>query len=1177
MGAPKKVTVGYWHRLLQHWGLSKGPIDAFLEFRAGDRTAWSGTLAGSGTLTIDQEGLWGGKKSEGGISGQLDVQFGEADQPRNDYLVARLGDNQPAYRGKVTAVWRGGRWGINPYPKEAAFKIRRILKGWDNDQCWYPEKASIPLTYGLFSNLSILIALDVSGSMAGSRLSVAQAAIAIVLDTLDALRIESGKTLHVSVCLWATGRSSLSRNNCDSTDIAELKSFVNSASASGGTNFDQPFLAANDWFNDANDGRQRKMLFVTDGAPSGSSLADALATGADIIDQSSGTHSIAAGTQVDVHGFNIVLGDTSATAQIDNTPQDSVPVISDDNPNAMAATLLGSLGSLIGMNPAHILYDSLTAHDMQNEPIGMINDASFRAAADKLHAEAFGLCTTFDGSEDLEAFQQRICDVIGACLTQSRVDGQYYLDLVRGDYDLESLPVIGSDDIIDCVQEPTGITEVVNQVIVEWYDPQNAEDRATQPVQALGAIQAAGGVIGETRSYPEIPLESLALRAAARDLQARSTPLSKLTLTTNRRHWKLRPGQFFRLQFPEEGIADMVCLVGDIDTGTLTDGRLRITAVQDVFGMPDTVYLKPESGNVAPEDMTPTASPHQRLIETPYVEMAMNLSTADLAAVPADAGSIMAAATMPSNGVDYALYTAGEGEALDDTGVVGDWCPSALIVEAAGYLDTAFTLTGGTDLADVDVGSWALWDDEIVRVDAIDPVAGTLTLGRGCADTVPALHAADSRIWFCGEFGTTDEREYVDGETVTAQLPTRTGSAELPLTSAPLLSVELARRQFRPYPPAGLKINGGSYPAEIHGSVNLTWVPRDRLLQADKLIDTTAAGVGPEPGTTWSVRCYIGTTLDHSEDGLTDGGLSWTPSFSAGVARVEIWAMRDGVESLYPLSHEFALGQDLWTPAYMASLVAWLVSDNAANTLVSGWLDTLADKSGNSKPGSAYGGSADNRAQLISNGLGARSVFRRAAVIPKGAFNITPTGIARAAGGVTLVAVHRLTASQGISDTNIFRINTGAGLLARCMIGRGSYGSNYVYAGGRRLDTDSFSYVSNGADVGTDWVIIIAVFDYTSGKLTLSVNGQVFENASAFSAGITTDTAPVSIGIGHRGDGPSSAGALGDYAELMITGNAMATAERQKLEGYLAWSWGMDDRLPTGHPYKSAPPTLADL
>src|SRR5690606_34573013 len=44
------------------------------------------------------------------------------------------------------------------------------------------------------------------------------------------------------------------------------------------------------------------------------------------------------------------------------------------------------------MNPAHMLYQSITDPMLGAEPVANINDASFRAAADQLYAEGLGLC-----------------------------------------------------------------------------------------------------------------------------------------------------------------------------------------------------------------------------------------------------------------------------------------------------------------------------------------------------------------------------------------------------------------------------------------------------------------------------------------------------------------------------------------------------------------------------------------------------------------------------------------------------------------------------------------------------------------------------------------------------------------------------------------------------------------
>ena len=47
-------------------------------------------------------------------------------------------------------------------------------------------------------------------------------------------------------------------------------------------------------------------------------------------------------------------------------------------------------------------------------------------------------------------------------------------------------------------------------------------------------------------------------------------------------------------------------------------------------------------------------------------------------------------------------------------------------------------------------------------------------------------------------------------------------------------------------------------------------------------------------------------------------------------------------------------------------------------------------------------------------------------------------------------------------------------------------------------------------------------------------------------------------------------GGIGEY----VVATGITTADRQKLEGYLAWKWGLEANLPAGHPYKSTPPTV---
>jgi hypothetical protein len=47
---------------------------------------------------------------------------------------------------------------------------------------------------------------------------------------------------------------------------------------------------------------------------------------------------------------------------------------------------------------------------------------------------------------------------------------------------------------------------------------------------------------------------------------------------------------------------------------------------------------------------------------------------------------------------------------------------------------------------------------------------------------------------------------------------------------------------------------------------------------------------------------------------------------------------------------------------------------------------------------------------------------------------------------------------------------------------------------------------------------------------------------------------------------------VGSIAEAIILPTALAAPERQRIEGYLAWKWGLQGNLPADHPWKAAPP-----
>lgn len=576
-------------------------------------------------------------------------------------------------------------------------------------------------------------------------------------------------------------------------------------------------------------------------------------------------------------------------------------------PETCAIDLEG--GQVRAMNAAHILYEVYTNRE---NGLGLdrslLDDAAFRASALQLYNEGFGLCIGWKRSSGtLAEFRDLICDHIGAYSGPDRNTGLITLKLIRDDYDVETLPLFDEDSgLLSIEEDETGSVMVApSQLLLEYTDAITGETRRARAVNSALA-QLQGGPSAETVRYPGIPTAELAGRVVQRDMRVRASNLRKYKVKLDRRAAGIGPADAFRISSLKRGIAEVVVRAGRIEDGTLGSGAITITALQDVFGLPTASFVAVPPSGYVPPDRTPQPISLRRLMEVPYRELAGLIDPANLALLDDTAAWFVALAAKPSGlSLSYNLTSRpGASGAFVDQGVA-DWCPTAELVGAMPVEPgpTVATLANGVDLDRVSIGQAALVDAEVVRVDAIDLVAGTVTLARGCVDTVPALHAAGARIWFYDTFEGADETEYSGGVTVQARLLTNTSLGQLDPSLAGTDSLTLVGRQGRPYPPGGFLIDGVSYPEDCSSDVVVSWVHRDRLLQADQLIDTTTGSIGPEAGTSYVARMRrVDTSAILAE--VTGSGASAILAASyTGQVQIELFSTRDGLDSYQMHQH----------------------------------------------------------------------------------------------------------------------------------------------------------------------------------------------------------------------------------------------------------------------------------
>ncbi len=85
-------------------------------------------------------------------------------------------------------------------------------------------------------------------------------------------------------------------------------------------------------------------------------------------------------------------------------------------------------------------------------------------------------------------------------------------------------------------------------------------------------------------------------------------------------------------------------------------------------------------------------------------------------------------------------------------------------------------------------------------------------------------------------------------------------------------------------------------------------------------------------------------------------------------------------------------------------------------------------------------------------------------------------------------------------------------------------------------------------------------------------NGNPFTTTNA-SISLNTGTAFAYIGAGQVGGALYTPFYLtGQIAEIIGYSRALTTTERQQVEGYLQWKWGLSNTIPSGNPYRITPP-----
>lgn len=569
----------------------------------------------------------------------------------------------------------------------------------------------------------------------------------------------------------------------------------------------------------------------------------------------------------------------------------------------------------LDMNPAHIIYQCLTDPDWgMGYPAAAIDDADFRAAADVLYAESFGLSMMWSQQGTIESFVRIILDHIGGALRINARTGLYQLKLIRADYTIEQLPVFDPSNIAELMSfQRAGWGETINEVTVTYTDPDTRTETAVT-IHNLANIQAQGGVVTQKINYSGICRHDIAQRVALRDLTSRSSPLSKAKFTVNRRAWSLLPGDVMLLNWPKLGLFNVVLRVINVSTGTLESGLITIDAAEDVFGLPLNSYISQQGHGWVDPQSPPAPAPVRLLTELTHYDLVRAVSAADLAYLHAHDGYPAIFAKAPAaDYLDYTLQTSPHGASdFKDADNAGH-PPTCNLSAPLPVAEHSIVVVSGLDYSQLQQFRYAIIGSEYVRVDDFNVTTNEITITRGVIDTVPQQHPAGTLMWIADALYASDPEAWPVGALVDCRVITRKSNGLLNAALAPIDTITIRARHNLPYAPAMFRINGEYLPTSVENAVTISWVHRNRLSQDSHLIAQDEASIAPEAGQTYGIRIYNQNgVLSRTLTGIT--ATSYTYPLDEELAdcggiqthlRVELYSERDGLESWQAHSHRF--------------------------------------------------------------------------------------------------------------------------------------------------------------------------------------------------------------------------------------------------------------------------------
>ena len=271
---------------------------------------------------------------------------------------------------------------------------------------------------------------------------------------------------------------------------------------------------------------------------------------------------------------------------------------------------------------------------------------------------------------------------------------------------------------------------------------------------------------------------------------------------------------------------------------------------------------------------------------------------------------------------------------------------------------------------------------------------------------------------------------------------------------------------------------------------------------------------------------------------------------------------------------EAQLQRRLWTPVLIRpTLTLWLdASDISTLSVDAGGVNSWQDKSGNGRNATTTVRKPAFSANILNGFPAITFTAASATKLDTPDFSIAPNrqfcsfAVVSAAGLIGSSTYRRIWVTKGVNPDSIAAGST----YSQGYFGSGPNNGDFMQIAG---GTGITSPVITG--LGTSNPVLLTGSFGTAGAVSnenrVSANGGARTSLTGQSGALSTTG--IRIGSDVSTSGASSWNSW--IAEIILT-TAISFSDLQKVEGFMAWKWRLQNNLPASHPFRNRPPLIGD-